>query len=83
MYFHAPCGVVLYSVMLCLYIVECNCNFHEHKKMQIRREIKTIRKNNIYLPPVNFSVWIRCNFSKDSLDVLSLNIIAKKCPYKF
>ena len=32
MYFHAPCGVVLYSVMLCLYIVECNCNFYEHKK---------------------------------------------------
>ena len=32
MYFHAPCGVVLYSVMLCLYIVECNCNFYENKK---------------------------------------------------
>ena len=32
MYFHAPCGVVLYSVMLCLYIVECNCNFYEHRK---------------------------------------------------
>ena len=26
MYFHAPCGVVLYSVMFCLYIVECNLN---------------------------------------------------------
>ena len=34
MYFHAPCGVVLYSVMLCLYIVECNCNFYEHKKKE-------------------------------------------------
>ena len=32
MYFHAPCDVVLYSVMLCLYIIECNCNFYEHKK---------------------------------------------------
>ena len=34
MYFHAPCGVVLYSVMLSLYIVECNCTFYEHKKKQ-------------------------------------------------
>ena len=32
MYFHAPCGVVLYSVMVCLYIVECKCNVYEHKK---------------------------------------------------
>ena len=32
MYFHAPCGAALYSVMLCLYIFECNCNFYEHRK---------------------------------------------------
>ena len=31
MYFHAPCSVVLCSVM-CFYIVECNCNFYEQKK---------------------------------------------------
>ena len=36
MYFHAPCGVVLYSVMLCLYIVECNCNFF----MSIKKNIQ-------------------------------------------
>ena len=34
MYFHAPCGVVLYSVMLCLYIVECSCKFYEHKRQK-------------------------------------------------
>ena len=34
MYFHAPCGVVLCSVM-CFYIVECNCNLYEHKKKAV------------------------------------------------
>ena len=37
MYFHAPCGVVLYSVM-CFYIVECNYNF------------MSIRKSGVYSP---------------------------------
>ena len=35
MYFHAPYGVVLYSVLLCVYIVECNCNIYEHKKIDL------------------------------------------------
>ena len=45
MYFHAPCGVVLYSIM-CFYIVECNSNFYEHiqKKIsawQVWKKLKT------------------------------------------
>ena len=44
MYFHALCGVVLYSVMLCLYIVECNCNFYEHIKKSV--QAKRARDNN-------------------------------------